>query len=31
MANPSVSSVKMVGVNGQISLGKEFAVRQVLV
>lgn len=31
MASPSASSVKLVGVNGQISLGKEFAGRQVLV
>ena len=31
MVNPSASSVKLVGVNGQISLGKEFAGRQVLV
>jgi hypothetical protein len=31
MANLATVSVKMVGVNGQISLGKQFAGRQVLV
>jgi hypothetical protein len=31
LITPSLSSVKVVGANGQISLGKQFAGRQVLV
>ena len=30
-SNESQTSVKVIGANGQISLGKQFAVRQVLV